>query len=58
LLAAAAGSFRFMKSLYIAVTQRLMGERPGAFRAIAGASAAGLATSVVVYKLLRQMDDD
>jgi hypothetical protein len=47
-----------MKSLYIAVTQRLMGERPGAFRAIAGAGAAGVATSVVVYKLLRQMEDD
>ena len=37
-----------------AVTQRLKGERPGAVRAVAGATIAGAATSVLVYKLLRQ----
>ena len=36
-----------------AVTQRIKGEKPGAFRAIAGATIAGAAASVVVYKLLR-----
>jgi hypothetical protein len=43
-----------MKSLYIAVVQRLTGEKPSALRAIAGATAAGTATGVVVYRLLRQ----
>jgi len=47
-----------MKSLFIAATQRLSGDRPGALRAIAGASAAGMATGVIVYKLLRQKEDD
>jgi hypothetical protein len=42
-----------MKSLYIAATQRLTGQRPSAIRAAAGAAAAGTATGVVVYKLLR-----
>lgn len=43
-----------MKSLLIAVTQRLSGERPAALRAYAGAMVAGGATGAVVYKLLRQ----
>jgi hypothetical protein len=37
-----------------AVTQKIRGEKPGAFRAMAGAAMAGVATSVLVYKLLRQ----
>ena len=37
-----------------AVTHRIKGEKPGAFRAMAGATVAGAATGVVVYKLLRQ----
>jgi hypothetical protein len=47
-----------MKSLFIAATQRLTGEKPGAMRAFAGATAAGTATGVLVYKLLRHSDDD
>jgi hypothetical protein len=43
-----------MKSLIIAATQRLSGHRPAALRALAGATVAGTATGVVVYKLLRQ----
>jgi hypothetical protein len=39
--------------LVTAVKQRIKGEKPGAFRAFAGATVAGAATSVVVYKLLR-----
>jgi len=42
-----------MKSLYIAATERLSGHRPSALRAAAGATAAGTATGVVVYRLLR-----
>jgi hypothetical protein len=42
-----------MKSFYTAVIQRVTGERPSAMRAIAGASAVGAATGVVVYRLLR-----
>ena len=36
-----------------AVTQRIKGEKPGALRAMAGATIAGAAASFVVYKLLR-----
>jgi hypothetical protein len=43
-----------MKSLIIAATQRLSGDRPAALRALAGATVAGTTTGVVVYKLLRQ----
>jgi hypothetical protein len=39
--------------LVTGVKQRIKGEKPGAFRAFAGATVAGAATSVVVYKLLR-----
>jgi hypothetical protein len=42
-----------MKSLLIAVTQRLQGERPTAIRAFAGAAVAGGVTGAAVYKLLR-----
>ena len=37
-----------------AVTQRIKGDRPGPVRALIGATIAGGATSVVVYRLLRQ----
>jgi hypothetical protein len=47
-----------MKSLYIAAAQRLGGKRPSAVRAAAGAAAAGTATGVVVYRLLRHEKDD
>jgi hypothetical protein len=49
-----------MKSLYIAAAQRLGGRRPSALRAAAGAAAAGTATGVAVYRLLRheQKQDD
>jgi hypothetical protein len=43
-----------MKSLFIAVTQRLSGERPAALRAFAGATVAGAAAGAAVYKLLRR----
>lgn len=46
-----------MKSLMIAVGNRISGERPGALRAFAGATTAGLTTGVVVYKLLRREHD-
>jgi hypothetical protein len=42
-----------MKSLYIATIQRLMGENPSPLRAAVGAAAAGTATGIVVYRLLR-----
>ena len=41
-------------SLTKAVTQRIKGERPGPVRALIGATIAGVATSVLVYRLLRQ----
>jgi hypothetical protein len=47
-----------MKSLYIAATQRVMGDKPSATRAFAGATAAGTATGVLVYRLLRHSDED
>ena len=47
-----------MKSFYTAVIQRITGERPSAMRAFAGATTAGTATGVLVYRLLRQADDD
>ena len=37
-----------------AVMQRTKGEKPGAFRAMAGATVGGVATSVLLYKLLRR----
>ena len=46
-----------MKSLLIAIMQRLEGERPAALRAFAGATVAGTATGVAVYKLLRRGGD-
>ena len=46
-----------MKSFYIAMIQRLRGEKPSALRAAAGATAAGMATGVVVYRLLRYEAD-
>jgi hypothetical protein len=46
-----------MKSLYIAATQRLFGDRPRVPRALAGATAAGTTTGVLVYKLLRHEED-
>jgi hypothetical protein len=42
-----------LKSLYIAAVQRISGQRPSAVRAAAGATAAGAATGVAIYKLLR-----
>jgi len=36
------------------VSDRLRGEKPNALRAFAGATTAGIATGVVVYRLLRQ----
>ena len=47
-----------MKSFYTAVMQRLSGERPGAVRAAAGATAAGTATGVLVYRLLRHHESE
>jgi hypothetical protein len=49
-----------LKSLYIAAVERLGGKRPSALRAAAGATAAGTATGVAVYRLLRheQKQDD
>jgi hypothetical protein len=41
-----------------AVADRLNGERPGAFRAAAGAVMAGGVTTVVVYRLLRKSEDE
>ncbi|MBS1861183.1 MAG: hypothetical protein JSS68_05660 [Actinobacteria bacterium] len=42
-----------LKSLYIATAERLGGHRPSALRAAAASTAAGTATGVVVYRLLR-----
>jgi hypothetical protein len=42
-----------MKSLMIAVTQKLQGEKPTAIRAFAGAAVAGAASGALVYKVLR-----
>jgi hypothetical protein len=47
-----------MKSLYKAVFDRIKGEQPSAMRAFTGATAAGTATGVLVYRLLRQVDED
>jgi hypothetical protein len=46
------------KSLYKAVAQRVMGQRPSALRAATGATIAGAATGAVVYKLLRHEDTE
>jgi hypothetical protein len=40
------------------VGERLSGERPGVFRAAAGAVVAGGVTSVVVFRLLRRTGDE
>lgn len=45
------------KSLYVAAVQRLKGDRPSATRAFAGATAAGTATGVMVYRLLRHQSE-
>jgi hypothetical protein len=42
-----------MKSLYRATIQRLGGDRPSPIRAVAAAAAAGTATGILVYRLLR-----
>jgi hypothetical protein len=42
-----------LKSLYIAAAQRITGNRPSAVRAAVASTAAGTATGVVVYRLLR-----
>jgi hypothetical protein len=42
-----------MGSLKKAIEQRLGGDRPGVMRAVAGATVAGAATGLVVYRLLR-----
>jgi hypothetical protein len=42
-----------LKSLYIAAAQRIGGQRPSALRSAAAAGAAGTATGLVVYRLLR-----
>jgi hypothetical protein len=47
-----------MKSFVKATAERLSGGRPGVFRAVAGATAAGGATAAVVYKLLRHEDEE
>jgi hypothetical protein len=47
-----------MKSFVKATAERLSGGRPGVFRAVAGATAAGGATWAVVYKLLRHEDEE
>jgi len=41
-----------------AVAERLGGDRPGAFRAAAGAVVAGGVTTAVVYRLLRKSDEE
>jgi hypothetical protein len=41
-----------------AVAQRLKGDRPGAMRAFAGATIAGTATAVIVYRVLRPGSED
>ena len=40
-----------------ATAERLAGDRPGAFKAAAGAAVAGGVTSVVVFRLLRTRRD-
>jgi len=40
-----------------AVMDKVQGENPGAPRAVAVAASAGLATAVLVYKVLRHDDD-
>jgi hypothetical protein len=45
-------------SLGAAVAQRMKGERPGAMRALAGATVAGTATAVVVYRVLRPDEEE
>jgi hypothetical protein len=47
-----------MKSLYIAATQRIIGQRPSVLRAAAASTAAGAATGVVIYRLLRHERGD
>jgi hypothetical protein len=42
-----------LKSLYIAAAQRIGGQRPSPLRAVVASTAAGTATGVVVYRLLR-----
>jgi hypothetical protein len=42
-----------MGSLRKAIEQRVRGDRPGVVRAVAGATIAGAATGLVVYRLLR-----
>ena len=37
---------------------RIMGERPGFFRAAAGAAVAGGFTSIIVFRLLRHGEDE
>ena len=54
----AGGKYAHMKSFWKAAVQRLLGERPGALRALAGATAVGAATGAVVYRVLRQQDVD
>ncbi len=46
------------KSLYIAAAQRIGGHRPSALRAATGATAAGTAVGVAIYKLLRHEHKD
>jgi len=46
-----------MKSFYIATAERLKGDRPSSMRAFAGATAAGTATGVLVYRLLRHQSE-
>jgi hypothetical protein len=40
-----------------AAAERLSGERPGRWRAIAAAIVAGVATALLVYRLLRSKPD-
>jgi hypothetical protein len=47
-----------MKSLFIATAQRLRGDKPSTLRAATGASAAGAAVGVAVYRLLRHEQKD
>jgi hypothetical protein len=47
-----------IKSLFIATTQRMRGQRPSTLRAAAGAGAAGSAVGVAVYRLLRHEQKD
>ncbi|HKG18971.1 MAG TPA: hypothetical protein VKB00_04475 [Candidatus Limnocylindrales bacterium] len=45
-------------SLAKAVGQRVAGEQPGRPRAMAGATVAGVAMAVIVYRILRSAEDD